>query len=50
VIVVKGLLLGVDALDEIDEQGCSFGLVPLEYSIDRLICAFASSHGAVLVG
>jgi hypothetical protein len=24
--------------------------VPLEYSIDRLICAFASSHSAVMVG
>ncbi len=24
--------------------------VPLEYSIDRLICAFASSQGAVMVG
>jgi hypothetical protein len=24
--------------------------VPLEYSIDRLICAFASGQGAVMVG
>ena len=26
VIVVKGLLFGIDAFDEVDEQGGSFGL------------------------